>query len=709
VTDPPLLAISHLRLRLLAVNRQLRAAVAERAAMSARLDRPDLARVCVTDRQVAVLLDHVDALGAPAATGSPAVDVLVDAPAEIELRRAATRAGRPLPLDELAGRFSLDRAAQDALLLIAAPEVDSGYERIFAYVLDDLSRRQPCVELLATVGSGSPTERLARRQWLAPTGTLRRCGLVRELGDAPTETRQELGLVPGLFDFLLGTPLDLASVAGDPDLADGPAPEPGCAGVPETRLAEIAAALDGGVVGILAVWGSGGHADVVAGVARHAGRAVRQLDAAALAPGAATARTAVRAALRMAAATGALFWARIPGGGTEAGWAETVLAEELAASRVPTCLSGPAPWRPPTLLAARPCLELELETPTHSERMAMWAAAVPDAGPVRLDRLAARFRLDNQDLLAVASLARTAATANGHGPAAHLERAAAAVAQRRTSRMANTVRPGRDAAELILPPGEYRQVLEVAAFFDAWPRVAEQWGFAAVAGGRGIKVLFTGEPGTGKTLAAEVIASRLGLSLVKTDLARMVSKWVGETEKNLDAAFREAEASNAVLFFDEADALFGKRGEVEHGTDRWANLEVGFLLQRLEDFNGLAILASNLRENIDPAFTRRFTIVVHFPRPGRADRLRLWKAAFPPAAPLAADVDLEALAALELTGAGIVATARTAALLAADADSDVITMRHVVHGLCRQYHHEARVLRPAELGRYAALIENGNG
>jgi SpoVK/Ycf46/Vps4 family AAA+-type ATPase len=188
-----------------------------------------------------------------------------------------------------------------------------------------------------------------------------------------------------------------------------------------------------------------------------------------------------------------------------------------------------------------------------------------------------------------------------------------------------------------------------------------------------------------------------------------VSKWVGETEKNLDTAFTEAEASNAVLFFDEADALFGKRGQVEHGTDRWANLEVGYLLQRLETFDGLVILASNLRENIDPAFTRRFSIVVHFPRPGREARQRLWRHAFPPESPLNDDVDLEALADIDLTGAGIVTSARTAALLAAENGAQAITMAHVVRGISRQYQREARVLRPSDLGRHAALLDDGYG
>ena len=247
-------------------------------------------------------------------------------------------------------------------------------------------------------------------------------------------------------------------------------------------------------------------------------------------------------------------------------------------------------------------------------------------------------------------------------------------------------------------------VLELAAACRAWPRIAEDWGFAARGGGGGVKALFTGEPGTGKTLAAEVIAGMLGLTLLKIDLSQVVSKWVGETEKNLEAAFRQAENSQALLFFDEADALFGKRGEIKHGIDRYANLEVGFLLQRLEQSDALVILASNLKENLDKAFTRRFHHIIHFPRPEIPERERIWRLAFPPDAPLAADADLSTMAQLDMTGASISGAVRAAALLAADAGSKVITTSHIVRGIVRQYAQEARLLRPEELGSHADVI-----
>jgi SpoVK/Ycf46/Vps4 family AAA+-type ATPase len=159
------------------------------------------------------------------------------------------------------------------------------------------------------------------------------------------------------------------------------------------------------------------------------------------------------------------------------------------------------------------------------------------------------------------------------------------------------------------------------------------------------------------------------------------------------------------LFFDEAEALFGKRAEVQHGTDRYANLEVSYLLQRLESSRGLVILASNLKDQIDPAFVRRFHVAIHFPKPSFRERLRIWKLAFPVAAPLGADVDFDALAQLDMTGAAIVGTARTAALLAADSRASRISMSHVVCSTARQFRREARVLTPVELGKYGALLQ----
>jgi SpoVK/Ycf46/Vps4 family AAA+-type ATPase len=339
----------------------------------------------------------------------------------------------------------------------------------------------------------------------------------------------------------------------------------------------------------------------------------------------------------------------------------------------------------------------------------MWAAAIPDASEARCADLAVRFRMTDTEMVAVEKVARAGACIRGNGVPLplddFLDEACATVARKRSDHFATLVRPERGPADLILPPELHLQVLEIGRFFRALPQVSEAWRFGRLTTGRGgLKALFSGESGTGKTLAAEVVAKEVGLPLLKIDLARVVSKWVGETEKNLETAFREAEESHSILFFDEADALFGKRAEVSHGTDRYANLEVSYLLQRLEDHAGLVILATNLRDQIDEAFTRRFHVVLYFPRPALEERRRIWRAAFPPEAPLGGDMDVEALSRLDLTGAGIVGTARTAALLAANEGAESIRMHHLIQAARRQFHREARLLTTSDLGQYAHLL-----
>src|SRR4029079_7227379 len=175
--------------------------------------------------------------------------------------------------------------------------------------------------------------------------------------------------------------------------------------------------------------------------------------------------------------------------------------------------------------------------------------------------------------------------------------------------------------------------------------VLEEWGVGQkLASSRGVSILFAGPPGTGKTMSAQIIAAELGLDLYKIDLSTIVSKYIGETEKNLERIFTEAESSNAILFFDEADAIFGKRSGVKDAHDRYANLEISYLLQRMETYDGVTILATNLRSNLDEAFLRRLQFAVDIPFPDEKHRLRIWETLFPTTVPRAGDVDLADLA-----------------------------------------------------------------
>jgi SpoVK/Ycf46/Vps4 family AAA+-type ATPase len=241
---------------------------------------------------------------------------------------------------------------------------------------------------------------------------------------------------------------------------------------------------------------------------------------------------------------------------------------------------------------------------------------------------------------------------------------------------------------------------ELVATVRGRDKVLNEWQGDKLAASAGVSVLFAGPPGTGKTMAAEVIAHALDCDLYKIDLASAVSKYIGETEKNLERIFSEATHSNALLFFDEADALFGKRTEVREAHDRFANIEISYLLQRMERYDGVAILATNLRGYLDEAFTRRLHFIVNFPFPQRDERYRIWQALFPPGMPRAEDLDSEfqRLAEhFELTGANIRNILYSAANLAAS-NGQVVTKEHLRHGVKRELQKMGRSVGGGELG-----------
>ncbi len=275
------------------------------------------------------------------------------------------------------------------------------------------------------------------------------------------------------------------------------------------------------------------------------------------------------------------------------------------------------------------------------------------------------------------------------------------------STLAPRTRPARGWDDLVLDPDRTERLREVVARYRHKRKVFGAWGFSPLPSG-GVVGLFSGPSGTGKTLAAEIIGGELSLDLYKVDLAALVSKWVGETEKNLAQVFAAAEASNVLLFFDEADALFGRRSEVSDSHDRYANIEVAYLLQRLERYEGLVLMATNLATNIDPAFLRRIHIHVDFPMPEEAERHRIWERSLPPGAPRD-NLDLDVLAKLfKLSGGSIHNAALTAAFLAADAGT-AIGMGVVVEAVQREMRKLGRLLTPGDFGPYADLLKGSNG
>jgi hypothetical protein len=258
--------------------------------------------------------------------------------------------------------------------------------------------------------------------------------------------------------------------------------------------------------------------------------------------------------------------------------------------------------------------------------------------------------------------------------------------------------------DLVLPAATLRRLHELASAIGQRDTVFDAWSFARLNGSRSVRALFSGVSGTGKTMSASVIAHELGLPLFRVDLSSVVSKYVGETERNLEAVFRASEHGNAVVMFDEADALFGKRSEVSDAQDRYANIEVAYLLQRMETYDGVLFLTTNLATNMDEAFSRRIHFEIDFPMPDQPARQRLWLRALPPEAPVDDDVDLDRLARMvPLSGGEIRNAALTAAFLAAH-DQCPIGMAHLVRAVARQRGRQGKLPTVAEFGDYLSLV-----
>jgi len=326
-------------------------------------------------------------------------------------------------------------------------------------------------------------------------------------------------------------------------------------------------------------------------------------------------------------------------------------------------------WRP----LRRAVLSLEVRKPSAQEQRTVWEASLGEAAGLangHLPRLISQFNL-NIGAIQAAARAALATGARGETLGRSLWDATRVQARPTLDDLAQRIDPIAQWDDLVLPDAERRQLREIGAHVAHRHTVYEQWGFGSVSSrGLGISALFAGSSGTGKTMAAEVLANELRLDLYRIDLSCVVSKYIGETEKNLRRVFDAAEEGGVILFFDEADALFGKRSEVKDSHDRYANIEINYLLQRMESYRGLAVLATNMKSALDQAFLRRIRFVVNFPFPDAVLRAEIWRRVFPKTTPIE-DLEIPRLARLDLAGGNIRNIAMNAAFLAADAGESV--------------------------------------
>jgi hypothetical protein len=684
-------SLAYLFGRLGVVERRVGAAVDRR-----RADDPNS-----TDRFRGLYIsdDQVDALLA----GGPGMQIPepADAGAASDLAALeqtadqAEAAGADLRLRRLAISFGLEPYDIELLLIALAPDLDPRFERLYGYLHDDVSRRRASAGLALELCSPreSPGTSVGRRR-LGPHAPLVAARLlIVEDQDRPFLTRS-LRVPDRVAAHLLGD--DSPDVILRDLVVESVAAEIGDIDV-------LARAIQSGIplVYVRERPGASGHSFARSALAR-LGRSAVELDLGRLGP-----TDDVREVGAAAAREGGLRQAGLIVGPVEALSERGAAAVRgFAEAPPPLVLVGSRAWDP--TWAREPALLLDAPVASVAERKQLWLESLHGRARTGFDPalVTLAFRLSPDQIVRAAQAAHRAAIASDR-PMNVSDVSAGARAQNAAGleRLARRIEPAVGWDDLVLPPFAEAQIRELTARVRHRDKVVDEWGIGKASGRRqGVTALFAGDSGTGKTMSAEVLAGDLGFDLYVIDLSTVVDKYIGETEKNLDRIFTEADRVNGILLFDEADALFGKRSEVKDARDRYANVEVAYLLQRMESFDGLAILTTNLRANVDEAFTRRLDSIVDFPMPEEDHRRLLWARNLPDAVPKDADIDIDFLARrFKLSGGDIRNVCVAAAYLAAASDRP-LSMADLIRSTEREYRKLGRLTVEAEFGHYFELV-----
>ncbi|MFA5253215.1 MAG: AAA family ATPase [Methanoregula sp.] len=683
-----------------------------------KIDR-DYLGLCITEEEIDALTGTTGE-----STGSERPDgkneTLLAARLEIiekEKSESLSR-GTELRLHTLSQLFCLSREETDILLVALLPEIDLRFEKIYAYLQNDVTRKLPTVDLVSRLLF--PGRQIAARSLFEPSSPLLKHRLLMVSGTAGDNQTvfpaRPLKVDDRVVRYLLGSDgiderLNASVTVVQPSrrfssLIDSTgtigrfraAARSSCAnGLPlvaflsgpeGTGKRHAAEAIAGELQNVLLV------ADA------HAFRNDKNHDLLAV---------LVREAVLL---DGIILFERSDT------FAEPEFSAEiprffalLDSVPVTAIFSSEKPFLLVYFLEHHAVFTGEFPLPTYDDRLRIWKDLLAGYPLPEEDirAVAATFRFSAGQIRDAISAAETAAQARDEGyrivTAGDLVAACKARSNRNLVRYAKQIPARYTWDDIFVKPETLVQLREIGNYIRYHATVYSDWGFEQKHSlGKGINILFSGISGTGKTMAAEIIARDAAMDLYKTDLSSVVSKYIGETEKNLRSIFSEAETSNAILFFDEADALFGKRTQIHDAHDRYANVEVNYLLQKMEEYEGIVILASNLSTNIDEAFRRRMHFSVEFAMPEKDIRMAIWKHAFPKKTPVSPELDFRFLSGFKITGGNIRNIAISSAFLAA-ADSGTVTMRHLVMATKREFQKIGRLYTHDEFGPYRTLLE----
>lgn len=635
--------------------------------------------------------------------------------------------GFHLPLHSLSHLFHLTPFELDTILICLAAELDLKYEKLYAYLQNDVTKKHPSVNLILDLLCSNHEQRINARTYFCPQAPLMKYHLIRSTDDTQQKPLLSkcLKLDDRIINFLLGFNL-LDSRLGSFTKIINPERD-WSAVVMEDVLKERLIQLSKEpfkkrvrnrlIFYFFGPYGAGKKL-IAEAFCRDLKLPLIIANTRELLNSEINFEKAIKLLFREALLQPAVVYLehfdRLITEDPKDIHYQNIIIKAMDEFSFVTFLAGEKPWKPQGELKEHTFFKIPLTIPTYPLRKSLWQRSLdgqyPVSPEVNIDALANKFRLTGGQIQNAIADARSLAMMrhrkdNGKISMEDLYQSCRAQSNQKLSAMAQKVIPHYCWADIVLPSDKLKQLKEICNYVKYRQIVYQDWGFdRKLSLGKGLNILFSGPSGTGKTMAAEIIAHELKLDLYKIDLSCVVSKYIGETEKNLAKIFKEAETSNSILFFDEADALFGKRSEVRDSHDRYANIEINYLLQKMEEHEGIAILASNFRKNIDEAFTRRMHFSVDFPFPDEEYRLRIWQNIFPEETPKNEDIDFEFLAKrFNISGGNIKNIALNSAFLAAE-NSKKVNMEHIIHAIKREFQKMGKLCMEEDFGKYHNLL-----
>lgn len=625
----------------------------------------------------------------------------------LNLRKKATSENIELRLDQLRSIFHLSEFEFDAFLIFLAPSLDTRYEKIYGFLQDDVTNKFASVSLVFDLSLQPGLEKLSNLRFFQNSSHLLKNGLIKNYFENQSMEKplikQNFIIPDEIISWLLGNYQPAKLLSKVIEISN-----PGLSNKNHSEIFDLPEKFDSILdqYPLMILFGQDElQKQLISNhIARISNQSLLNIDLRLLDPTLKSNNDILDTFIRDAKLTNSIpviiGLDQVVEDVNEINFLFQQFSEYEGTIIILTNRNWPIIRKETQMV--KPVYWLDCKNPTNKKRIEIWKRYLADDLDLEesdLVILANQFDLNASQIQNSVYSAFDIAFRKGTPISIDdLYEAARLYSSHHLNNLATKIQPRYQWEDIVLPEDGIASLRELTNTIRWRTVVLEEWGVGKrLMPYAGVSALFAGPPGTGKTLAAQVIASELKMDLFKIDLSTVVSKYIGETEKNLERIFSQAKNSNAILFFDEADSIFGKRSEVKDAHDRYANIEVGYLLQRMETYDGVVILATNLRSNMDDAFTRRIQFIIDFPFPDEKERQRIWKVLFPPEVPKSEDINIEELGnRFKLTGGSIRNVIINASFLAAS-ENNSVSNKHLVHAIRREMQKMGRLVNDQDL------------